>query len=383
MSRVEVLSRPVFGACLLSAAGSLIPQSLPLYLTIAYGQGGASLLGAGWLAGMLFLGQVIASFCAPVLRPGGLRLREILAVALLAQVLLLVSAGPATGLRLAVWLGLGAASGALQYMGMLVAARGPNPGAAFSVRLSLSMALSALVLMTTLARPGISLPAAMLFTQVLQGGVVLVAVGLMLSAPAVVTAIRVTTARPRLRELWRDAAGVGRLALWIVPFFGGVIAFLNYLPVLAEDAFPAMSIVAILGAARLAAAVTIFGLHRIPAQVPRRAFFVAAPLLACATVELFQVGTLAVAVVALCLFEIAVNMTCARFLGEVSLSARHVSQWLTALVQMGVALSQVVTAYMAGTRGEEFFALALLATFFLPAIWSIYAARGLPEPRRR
>lgn len=133
---------PVFGASLLSAAASLPLHLMPLLVVALVAESRLSFAHAGLIASAYMVGQMVATLGLPAL--GLVRLKRLHAV-LAAGVLLasvLASAQLSSQAMVACWFVVGAACGALQFLGATAAAAATNRRSAFALRLAVTLLIS-------------------------------------------------------------------------------------------------------------------------------------------------------------------------------------------------------------------------------------------------
>ncbi len=135
---------PVFGASLLSAAASLPLHMMPLLVVALVAESRLPFAQAGLIASAYMIGQMVTTLGLPALKL--VRLQQAHAVAavgiLLASVL--VSASLSSQAMLACWFVIGAACGALQFLGATTAAAAANRQSAFALRLAVTLLVSGL-----------------------------------------------------------------------------------------------------------------------------------------------------------------------------------------------------------------------------------------------
>lgn len=135
----------MLGASLLSAAASLPLHLLPLLIVSVIADGGLSTVQAGMIATACMLGQMLMALALPSL--GVRRLSR--PVAALAACTGLLALGWSVDLRqqalLLPWFVIGAAGGALQFLGATSAAAAKDRAYAFSLRLTVTLLVSGVV----------------------------------------------------------------------------------------------------------------------------------------------------------------------------------------------------------------------------------------------
>jgi len=137
---------PVFGASLLSAAASLPLHLMPLLVVALVAESRLPFAQAGLIASAYMVGQMVATLGLPAL--GFVRLRRVHAVlavgVLLASVL--ASAHLSSQAMVICWFVVGAACGALQFLGATTAAAAANRRSAFALRLAVTLLISGLAI---------------------------------------------------------------------------------------------------------------------------------------------------------------------------------------------------------------------------------------------
>lgn len=136
----------LFGASLLSASASLPLHLLPLLIVAVVSDPAHSAADAGWMASACLLGQLAVALGLPALRLAHLtRVRTLAAVVVLLLALAASPSWPSHQLWIP-WMFIGAACGALQFLGTTTAAAAADPPSAFALRLSVTLLVSGLVI---------------------------------------------------------------------------------------------------------------------------------------------------------------------------------------------------------------------------------------------
>lgn len=144
----------LLGASLLAASASVPLHLMPLLVVAVAAQGRLPLAEAGWVGSAYMVGQLATTIGLPALKARRLgRSAAALAAAAL-LVALMVSSGQAAAGLLGCWLAVGAACGALQFIGATTAAAASDRQRAFAQRLGVTLLVSGAVIVAVQAQRG-------------------------------------------------------------------------------------------------------------------------------------------------------------------------------------------------------------------------------------
>jgi hypothetical protein len=359
------------GASLLSAAGSLPWQLMPLIVVSLIADSRTSIAQAGWVASAVLLGQLSTSLTLPAL---GVQIVSRGFAVAIALALLLGLAASTLGGIVALYLGwflIGGCCGILQYLGVVAASIDSRPAFAFSLRLSIVLMLAGLVVgalqatnvfisyFSTMAALG------MVFAPLLATGIALYDPSRPGPDPA--------GQYPSVRSVLRKFSGLGTVYL----LFVGQVGFLAYAVQSAMDrgmaieeaawAVAAMKIVS--GAWLLYMAQTGFQ------NTLRPRFLELGGVLAASVVVVSYTGHLVGFFLGLIAFEIAFNTLVPRLQAKVILGARQFAgRWLTAALLLGAASGPPLHgAAISAGAGSYFICFAVLSAL-LPGLWAKLSA---------
>lgn len=133
---------PVFGASLLSAAASLPLHLMPLLVVALVAESRLPFAQAGLIASAYMVGQMVATLGLPALKFARLKRSHAMAAVGILLASVLVSARLSSQAMLACWFVVGAACGALQFLGATTAAAAANRQSAFALRLAVTLIIS-------------------------------------------------------------------------------------------------------------------------------------------------------------------------------------------------------------------------------------------------
>jgi hypothetical protein len=133
---------PVFGASLLSAAASLPLHLMPLLVVALVAESRLPVAQAGLIASAYMLGQMVAALGLPALKFVRLRRSHAAAAVGVLVASVFVSASLYAQAMIACWFVVGAACGALQFLGATAAAAAANRQRAFGLRLAVTLLVS-------------------------------------------------------------------------------------------------------------------------------------------------------------------------------------------------------------------------------------------------
>lgn len=190
---------PVFGASLLSAAASLPLHLMPLLVVALVAESRLPFAQAGLIASAYMIGQMVATLALPALKFARLKRSHAVAAVGILLASVLVSARLSSQAMLACWFIVGAACGALQFLGATTAAAAANRQSAFALRLAVTLIVSGLAIVAVQLTGGFGGYAFLM----VQLGIVFLAItgiGLVLyrapAAPAPATGPAKSVARP-------------------------------------------------------------------------------------------------------------------------------------------------------------------------------------------
>lgn len=133
---------PVFGASLLSAAASLPLHLMPLLVVALVAESRLPFAQAGLIASAYMMGQMVTTLGLPALKFVRLKRSHAMAAAGMLLASVLVSARLSSQAMVACWFVVGAACGALQFLGATTAAAAANRQSAFALRLAVTLIVS-------------------------------------------------------------------------------------------------------------------------------------------------------------------------------------------------------------------------------------------------
>jgi len=190
---------PVFGASLLSAAASLPMHLMPLLVVALVAESRLPFAQAGLIASAYMVGQMVATLGLPALKFARLKRSHAMAAVGILLVSVLVSARLSSQAMLACWFVVGAACGALQFLGATTAAAAANRHSAFSLRLAVTLLISGFAIVAVQMTGGFG-GYAFLMVQLSIVFLTITGVGLVLYrapvAPQVLTTSTKSAARP-------------------------------------------------------------------------------------------------------------------------------------------------------------------------------------------
>ncbi len=137
---------PVFGASLLSAAASLPLHLMPLLVVALVAESRLPLAQAGLIASAYMVGQMVTTLGLPALKFARLKRAHAMVAVGLVLTGVLISARLSSQVMLACWFVVGAACGALQFLGATTAAAAANRQSAFALRLAVTLLISGLAI---------------------------------------------------------------------------------------------------------------------------------------------------------------------------------------------------------------------------------------------
>lgn len=365
------------GASLLSAAGSLPWQMMPLIVVALVADSRTSIAQAGWVASAVLLGQLSTSLVLPALAVRVATRGLAIAVALVLLLGLGASAlGGVTALFLG-WLVIGGCCGVLQYLGVVTASIDPRPAFAFSLRLSIVLILAGAVV-------GV-LQAAHVFASYLSTiaslgavfSVVLVA-GIALYRPRPISTDSAGQKRSD-RPASRAFIGLGTVYL----LFVGQTGFLAYAVqgavergmAIGETAWAVAAMKIVTGAWLLYIAQT--GLQ----NTARPRFLELGGLLAVSIVIVSYTGRLPGFFLGLIAFEIAFNTLVPRLQAKVvSAAPQFTGRWLTAAILLGAASGPPLHGAAISAGAGTYFVYFAVLSALLPSLWAKLSANR-PDDR--
>jgi hypothetical protein len=350
------------GVSIVSAVGSLPFHLLPIILVAAVADGRTSLAGAGWIATALVGGQLVAAFALALLRVQRMERMAIAAVGL-AVVAGLWFSGRGAGALLLGWFVVGLSCGALQYLGIVIAAGSARPQLALALRLGTVLTVAGVSVLLLQGRDALSSYTAL---QVHLAAIVvalLVVGGICMRAPV---AALVRPVVSRATPSWP-----GLLVVFVL--FVGQIGFLSY--VVQEARTGIDSAAWVLGAVKLMAGVVLLVWALRQAEGAQSLLGPGVVLGVCVVLASVVQGVMLL-VVALLAFEISFNILSAALQARVvTTGALNARLWLTAAISLGAAIGPPVRGvFIAGGLDAWFVALAA-GTALAPALWSCLRRR--------
>lgn len=357
----------LFGAILLSAAGSLPLHLIPLIVVALTIDGRVSVVGAGWVGSAILLGQLSSSLALPMLKVSVVhRISAFCAVFLLLLGLTITTLAGSISLYLG-WCLVGSSCGVLMYLGTVSASHYRRTTFAFSLRLGVVLILAGSTAGGLVGSNALVSYQSFLTTLFLIFGLIC-AVGLMLYSP---TTHDVRVATQGQHHHWHAPQMLGLLALFIL--FVGQTGFLAYVVqgavnrgmTLAESTW-AIATMKILAGLWL---VIVANLRLQTEKKPR--FLEFGALLAVGVAIASYTVVPVIFFLSLLSFEIAFNTLSARFQAKVAETNRLLAGlWLTATILLGAACGPPLHGAAIDAGVTYYFLLLAICSAVFPAIWA-------------
>jgi hypothetical protein len=359
----------LFGASLLSASASLPLHLLPLLIVAVVADPAHSAADAGWMASACLLGQLCCALGLPALRLANLtRNRAIAAVAVLLMALAASATWPAHQLWMP-WLVIGAACGALQFLGATTAAAAQDPPRAFALRLSVTLLVSGLVIFGLRHSAGfldyrvLALALAVFFALLTGLGLVLYRPP---GAPSASTVVSPFGTRVNGRGSLLGLLVVFLLFVGQPGFWAFAVQTVQQRGVVVQDVALAMAFCKV-AAGLLLAALTLFKTDR-PGQVG-----LALPAIGVAVgvTGMALAPGAALFLVALLFWELGLNVLSARLQAAVVLdNPASAGAWLTGAALLGTATGPVLHAMAIEGGVQQAFVIYACVSAMFPVAWA-------------
>ena len=144
--------RNIFATGLLSAVGSLPTHMIPLILASLILGGGITIEQSGWIATSVVLGSLVSTTLLPALKIEQFSRLQLLASALVINAGFLITTVSSFSNLLIGWFTIGMCTGALAYIGTVVAAHHKQPAKGFLIRFGLILVCAGLVIISLQAK---------------------------------------------------------------------------------------------------------------------------------------------------------------------------------------------------------------------------------------
>lgn len=354
----------LFGASLLSSVGSLPLHLVPLIVVTLIADSRTSVIGAGWIASAILLGQLSTALLLPALGIYSVGRSLIFATTVVLTVGLAISDTTAYLAMLTGWFLIGQCCGVFSYLGTVVASRFPRRVFAFSFRLGIVLLLSGCV-SGVLQLSGMLASYRDFLTVMIVALTPIIALGMVLHEPVNVREIRVHKEVQRLE--------VGSLAglLIVYLFFAGQTGYLSY--VIQQAIARGMTFeVAVLSLAlmKISAGIWVLCSSCVNKDSKSGSFWSLTLILIGAIVALFYSRHVAVFFVALLAIEMALNNLSARLQAAVVAAwPEFGGRWLTGIMLLGAASGPPLNGFAIGIGWEGAFVLICILSSLGPLFW--------------
>lgn len=359
---------PLFGASLLSAAASLPLHLMPLLVVALVTESRLPFAQAGLIASAYMVGQMVATLGLPALK--FVRLKRIHAVfaagILLASVLL--SASLSSQAMLACWFVIGAACGALQFLGATTAAAAANRQSAFALRLAVTLLVSGFAIVAVQLTGGF---AGYAFLMMQLGVVFLVITGVGLAlyrTPSVAQPVPPSVAGPAKAAVRPDRL-IGLVVIFLL--FVGQPGFWAYAVqnVQQRDVVLDHLAYAIAFCKTAAGLVLLVGVMR-PPDKAKDGLFYPGLVVALGVVGMATAGDAVSFVLSLLLWELGLNVLSARLQAAVVQdNPATAGPWLVGAVFLGAATGPLLHGFAIQAQVPMVFAAYACLSALIPVAW--------------
>jgi hypothetical protein len=364
----------LFGASLLSAAGSLPLHLAPLIVATLIADARATVFEAGLIPSATLIGQLSVALALPVLAVSQITYSWSIALAVAIVLALLTTLVAGVPTIIAGWFVVGQCCGAFMYAATVAASRFPDRVLAFSLRLSLVLVVAG----TTAGL--LHIFGAFGRYQDLVIGLVLVltpllTVALILRKPSETPSDAVSVQNVAASGRWSLRTVVSLSAVFV--FFLGQTGFLAYViqQAVARGIGLNQSVAALIAAKFVTGVWMLVTIRSLKGNDRGTSnLFYRGALLASVNVGAFWVGSPLVLFAALLTFEFMINSLSARLQGAVTASqAELTGQWLTGAILFGAATGPILNGVAISWRLEPLFVCISAMSALVPFAFAISA----------
>jgi hypothetical protein len=355
----------LFGASLLSSAGSLPLHLVPLIVVALIADSRTSVAGAGWVASAILFGQLSTALLLPALGIQSVRRAYVFGAAVILTVGVAISSAAEYLVVLTGWFLVGQCCGVFSYLGTVVAAQFSRPVFAFSLRLGIVLIFAGCV-SGVLQLFGMLASYRDLLTVVAGALIPMVACGTALHHPISVQEGYVYQATQRLKV----GSFAGLLTVYL--FFVGQTGYLSYAVQQAVGRGMTFESTALsLALMKISAGIWVLCTSCVGHDdLKSTRFGYLTVVLIIAIIALFYSKHIVVFFLALLAIEMALNRLSARLQAAVvAARPKFAGRWLTGIMLLGAASGPPLNGFMISIGLDGAFVLICVFSALGPLLW--------------